>query len=150
MEKKILINLLLLAERLKEDIKEDFVKQGKQSKEFQSASKKEKVKVSLPARNMLSVLLDEGRMNQRKLSAKVGVSPQTASEIIKKLEMKALVIKTNGENNNEKILTLTEKGERKAQRYNQFMEELGNKKLQRLTKEETVVLVELLNKLLGE
>lgn len=73
-------------------------------------------RLNLPhsGRKILVVLQEKGEINQRTLAHEVGVSPQAASESIKKLELSGCVKKVNGIQKNEKLISLTELGEEMA------------------------------------
>lgn len=73
-------------------------------------------RMNLPhsGRKMLVVLQEKGESNQRTLAHEVGISPQAASESIKKLELSGCVKKENGTQKNEKLISLTDLGEEMA------------------------------------
>lgn len=72
------------------------------------------LKLPHSGRKMLAVLLKEGSCNQRYLAGQLGISPQASSETVKKLEKKNCIVKVNGKQKNENLISLTEYGEEMA------------------------------------
>lgn len=82
--------------------------------EKESFDKLHALKLPHSGRKMLSVLSVKGGMNQRALALQLGISPQAVSESVKKLEHLGYIIKENGSQKNENLISLTEEGEEMA------------------------------------
>lgn len=75
-------------------------------------SGKEHAEAKLPhsARKIIGILHMEGKLNQLTLAKRVNVSAQAISKSIKVLEDEKLIVKEYGNQKNENLIRLTEKG----------------------------------------
>ncbi|MFI3177354.1 MAG: winged helix-turn-helix transcriptional regulator [Eubacteriales bacterium] len=106
-------------------------------------------KLSPVAQNILCILLEEESMNQRTIAQLSKVSGQAVSEHMKKLEERELIVRTQGEINNENRISLTEKGRERALKVRQRTEEIAEVLLKDFTNEELEMLSNLLDKIQG-
>ncbi len=104
-------------------------------------------KMSPVTKNILLWLIDEESLNQRSLAKRCKVTGQAVSESLKKMEEKELILRTQGEINNENIITLTEKGKVKALELRKKMQEKANKLFEDFSETELDTLLNLLEKL---
>ncbi len=104
-------------------------------------------KLSFTAKRTLCILLEEESINQRSISKMLGVSAQTVSEMIKNLENKEIIVKTQGEINNENFISLTESGKETALETSKRITERADKTFSGLTQEEIKVLGVILDKI---
>ncbi len=104
-------------------------------------------KLSFTAKRTICILLDEQSINQRSISKRLGVSAQTVSEMIKNLEAKELIIKAQGELNNENIITLTDKGKEIATETNKRIAYTADRVFIGLSSEEIDTLGNILKKI---
>ncbi len=110
-------------------------------------SEKHKNRLSFTAKRMICILLEEESINQRSISKMLGVSAQTVSEMIKNLEAKDLITKSQGEINNENMIALTEHGKETALETRKSIAKRADKTFNGLSKEEIQTLSELLDKI---
>lgn len=122
-------------------------KQQRKEHDENHSEKKHKNKMSLPAQNTLCLLLKEGSLNQRSIAKQVHVTGQAISELMKKLELREWVLRTHGEQNNENIITLTEKGAEKARALEAKREKTAEQLFHNFTEEEIKSLHYLLGKI---
>ncbi len=113
----LLIKMTELSERIRHGKKKhgskDDIKHRVHSDSEQTANDRHhgaNDKLSFTAKRTISILLDEESINQRSISKRLRVSAQTVSEMVKTLEAKEIIVKSQGELNNENIIALTEKG----------------------------------------
>ncbi len=118
--------------------------ENKGEKKHKSNSKN---KLSFTAKRTICILLEEESINQRNISKMLGVSAQTVSEMIKTLEYKEIIIKSQGELNNENIITLTEYGKKAALETSKRISERADKTFDGLSNEEIQTLSDILNKI---
>lgn len=109
-------------------------------------------RMNLPhsGRKMLVILQEKGEINQRTLAHEVGISPQAASESIKKLELSGCVRKVSGTQKNEKLISLTDLGEEMADLLHLVIVLHAKQVFHRFSSEEVGQLGSLLDKLLHE
>lgn len=112
------------------------------------AEKLEKLHLSHSGRKLLVVLKKEGSCNQRNLALKLGISPQAVSETVKKLEFHGCIQKTNGNQKNENLISLTTLGDEFAQFLKQIIYDHANMVFSSFSQEEVSLLGDLLEKLL--
>lgn len=72
------------------------------------------LRLSHAARRSLVLLQQEGKQNQRTLAKSLDISPQAVSELVKKLLHHGCIIKEQGSQKNENLLSLSELGENYA------------------------------------
>ncbi|MFI3249593.1 MAG: MarR family transcriptional regulator [Eubacteriales bacterium] len=99
------------------------------------------------AQNTLCLLLKEGSMNQRTIAKNSNVTGQAVSEVVKKLEARELIVREQGELNNENIISLTEKGREKAMELQKKISITAKGLLQDFSIEEQIQLFSLLEKI---
>lgn len=146
-KKKLLLELLETADNIRHrDKKEGKHSQKKGPPDSTGERKKHHNKMSFPSQNALCLLLKEGSLNQRSIAKQVQVTGQAISELMKKLESRELVLRTQGEQNNENIITLTPKGEEKARELEEKREKTAEILFRDFTKEEMESFLFLLNK----
>lgn len=106
------VEVLAKLHRLSETVQEehDRGKQRWSENEKETFHKLHALKLPHSGRKMLSVLYAKGGMNQRALALQLGISPQAVSESVKKLEHLGYIIKENGSQKNENLISLTEEG----------------------------------------
>lgn len=104
-------------------------------------------KMSPVAQNTLCLLLKEGSMNQRTIAKNSNVTGQAVSEVVKKLEARELIVREQGELNNENIISLTEKGREKAMELQKKISITAKGLLQDFSIEEQIQLFSLLEKI---
>ncbi len=109
--------------------------------------KKVKHKLSFTAKRTICILLEQESINQRSISKMLGVSAQTVSEMIKNLEAKEIIVKSQGEVNNENIITLSEKGKALAVESSKRMTERAGRIFNGLSDEEVMYLKDILVKI---
>lgn len=136
--------------RKKEDCsseKQDRSQEKNYDKTQEERQRRHRSKISLPAQNALCLLLKEGSLNQRSIAKQVHVTGQAISELMKKLESREWVLRTQGEQNNENIITLTEKGKEKARELEEKRQKRAETLFKDFTEEEMKSLLELLEKI---
>lgn len=99
-------------------------------------------------RKALAVLSQEGSVNQRTLAQALHISPQAVSETVKKLESHQLILKINGTQKNENLISLTESGKELSSLLKEIIENHANQVFQEFTDSEVETLGTLLEKLL--
>lgn len=109
-------------------------------------------RMNLPhsGRKMLVILQEKGELNQRTLAHEVGISPQAASESIKKLELSGCVKKINGTQKNENLISLTDLGNEMGDLLHLVIELHAKQLFHNFSLEEVGQLGALLDKLLQE
>lgn len=110
-------------------------------------TKKRREKLSPLAQSTLCLLRDEGSMNQRAIAKANQVTGQAVSDLMKKLEGKELISRKQGNINNETIISLTEKGEAKADEVKLRLLALAEKYFTNFSEEEMSTLFLLLEKM---
>ncbi len=156
-KKELLIKLTELSEQIrhskrdhsKHNHKEKHVKQlsDECSKTHRGGKGRGKNKLSFTAKRTICILLQEESINQRSISKMLGVSAQTVSEMIKNLESKELILKTQGEINNENIISLSEKGKVAALEASKRMDERATMLFENISDEELDTLYNILDKI---
>lgn len=126
--------------REKKGISKDKEKVLKQSDE------KKTIKLSPAAKDMFSILLAEGSLNQRSVAKRTGISPQGVSDMIKKLELKGVLNEEHGAKYNENILTLTEEGKKIAIKIEEHKQQVAEDMFNGFTDEEIDIFYTLLQK----
>lgn len=104
-------------------------------------------KISYFSESLMSLLLKEGRLNQRTIAKRLNISSQAVSEMVKKLELKEFIIKEQGDMNNENMISLTKKGEEKAEEVNENIRELSEKIFKLFSEEDVEKFYEMLEKI---
>lgn len=104
-------------------------------------------KMSPVTQNILQLLLKEKSLNQSNIAKMINVTSQAVSETIKKLEKRELIIKTQGELNNEKIISLTEKGVEHAENLEQKLIQKANGLFENFSENELETLYDLIEKI---
>lgn len=74
------------------------------------AEKDKEMRLPPAAKDILCTLLKVSEVNQRTLAKKLHITAQAVSEVVRKLEEKGLILKTEGALNNENKITLTPEG----------------------------------------
>lgn len=108
------------------------------------------IKIPHSGKNLLRVLLKNGSLNQRSIAKLMEISSQAVSESVKKLEQNELIIKTCGQQNNENIIELTEKGREIAIKLDKGIKKHAESLFAKLTEEETEQFYQILKKLLED
>lgn len=65
-------------------------------------------------RKILGIIKNNDNINQRQLAKLINLTPQAISKGLKKLETDNFIIRSNGNQKNEKLITLTKKGRQVA------------------------------------
>lgn len=110
-------------------------------------SSQKEIRINHTSKEILRSLLNNNNINQRNLAGLLDVSPQAISESIKKLESLDLVIKVNGNQKNENLISLTEVGEQRAIKLNDKINKHSNEVLKYFTDEELTQFYNLLEKI---
>lgn len=113
-----------------------------------SSNDKEKVKLSHSMRKLLVLVYHKKQINQRSIALEMSISSQAVSEMIKKLETKGFVEKTNGLQNNENYIVLTPSGCERAIFYEERIKNHADNLLSELSDEEIKTMYELLDKII--
>lgn len=109
--------------------------------------RRHKSKMSPVSRNVLTLLLKEDNVNQRTLAQNCRVSGQAISDSIKKLEEHELIVKAQGEVNNENLISLTQRGREKAEHLQNKMQRLASDLFDGFTQDELESFTNLVEKL---
>lgn len=107
-----------------------------------------KLQLSHSGRRCLVILWRDGKQNQRNLAKALEISPQAVSEIVKKLQEKGCVLKEQGLQKNENLISLTETGAVYGALLEKIIQIHGEEFLSPLSEEELVEFSLLLDKLL--
>lgn len=117
------------------------------SERHERHKKKRENKMSPVSKKILCLLLNEDKLNQRTLATNCKVSGQAVSEALKKLEQRELIIKIQGDVNNENLISLSDKGKEKAKHLQEKIRETSVKLLDGFSDDELETLLKLLEKI---
>ena len=96
---------------------------------------------------VLTVINQQGSMNQRTLATKLGIRPQSLLEVITRLEKNGLIIKANDETNKKaNIIVLTQKGIIEATNAHKRIAKHAATFFEALSEEETETFIKLIEK----
>lgn len=147
----ILMKLLGISEEVRQKHRDKHKKERETRqcdwKNEEEWKKKHHHKMSPVAQNTLCLLLKEGAMNQRTIAKNSRVTGQAVSEVMKKLEARELITRQQGEQNNENIISLTEKGREKAVELQEKMSNIAETLLLDFSQQEREQLFSLLEKI---
>lgn len=131
------------------DITDKIRKKHDKTKVIEDDPNSEFVKMNLPhsARKILHVLYLRGNLNQRTIAGRMNVSSQAVSEVISKLELNGLVSKSIGAQNNENIISITEKGKDLALKHDIYIRANADRVFTNFTDDEVDTFYELLSKM---
>lgn len=98
---------------------------------------------------VLTILNEQGNMNQRTLAAKIAIRPQSLSEVIYKIEKDGYITKTEDKANKKaNLIVLTQKGKEEADIAQERIAKHANKFLDALTEDEVKTLIKLIEKVI--
>ncbi|MFI3206895.1 MAG: MarR family transcriptional regulator [Clostridia bacterium] len=121
----------------------------KQKQEEISNANQMEFKLSHSHRNMVCLIGENKLINQRSIAKLMNISSQAVSETIKKLEQLDLIEKTIGTQNNENLIKLTEKGERRAALFSKHIKQHADEAFKNFTEDEKETFYNLLEKLIN-
>ncbi|OGO91707.1 MAG: hypothetical protein A2Y17_13090 [Clostridiales bacterium GWF2_38_85] len=100
------------------------------------------------AGRLLTILNEEGSMNQRKLAEMLDIRPQSLSEVIAMFEADGLIVReANSEDRREFLVSLTEAGKETAVKIDSQRKKHADEFFSALTEEEKAKFLELLKKI---
>lgn len=92
-------------------------------------------------------LLENENINQSNMSKMLNITPQATSEMLKKLEADGMIKRVSGNQKNENLISLTEKGKNQAEEMHNRIVEDANRIFGNLTDEELESFYNILMKL---
>lgn len=149
-KKQLLMDMLSVMQNAKIDGKHHKRHHGSKTHEHKKDKPREQSdELRLPpsARNILLILLDDKKTNQRTLAKRMNITAQGVSDVMKKLEQNELILRERGEIYNENIIHLTEKGEKIAKDFDEKVKLRSENLFKDFTQDDLEKLQQLLEKL---